>query len=234
MSYRQSMGRGRSDAFDTGALPDARRLPVRAIRRVAHIGTMDAADKGATFGGSYEGHGLSISLDPHAWEEIAKLGGNRWWEMWNHAGRFIEAHDLTDAQRETIADWGVEQALVEQVTAFRSTHFDEEGGEYWSLHESVEEAEVESDFEDEEDEEARPVTTEDTLKATHLLEERLGMRSGLDCFDHLLVLYGEDMTAYDGVWWQDDYGHLSAPRGVIFPGKVADWRVREISRGDWE
>jgi hypothetical protein len=228
------MGRGSGEAFDTGVVPDLRRLPVRSLGRVAHIGTMQAGDKSASFGGSWEGHGLSVSLDPEAWEAIAKLGGGPWWELRSFAGRFIEAHDLGAAQREVIAEWGREQGLVESITAYRSTHHDEEGEEYFVLHETKEDAEVESDWDGEEDSAASPVAEDMTLKPTALLEEKLGMRSHLNCFDHLLVVYGDEMTGYDGVWWEDDYGHLSAPRGVIFPGRVEGWQARQISPGEWD
>lgn len=228
------MGRGGSEAFDTGAPLDVRRLPIRDLRRVAHIGTLEASDKGSSFGGSWEGRGLSISLDPEAWERIARLGGGRWWALDNDSGRFIEAHRLTEEQREMIIDWGVDQGYVERIAAWRSTHFDEEGEEYFFLHEDREEVLLEVDFDGLEDEHERPVTETTALKPTPLLEEKLGMRSHLDCFDHLLVVYGEAMTAYDGVWWEDEYGHLSAPRGVIFPGNVGNWEPREITRGDWD
>jgi hypothetical protein len=48
--------------------------------------------------------------------------------------------------------------------------------------------------------------------------------------DYAVVLWAEALGYYDGVWWEETYdpSSLSAPRGVIFQGKIGDWK---ISRG---
>lgn len=96
-----------------------------------------------------------------------------------------------------------------------------------TLHETREEADFETEFLGD----AVNIEETEALKPTAKLEERLGMKSYLDCFDHLLVVYGEEETDYDGVWWEDEYGHMSAPRGVIFPSRLEAWKKREIDRG---
>lgn len=50
-----------------------------------------------------------------------------------------------------------------------------------------------------------------------------GMRLPDDAEDFLLPLYVErEMPDAHGVWWEDEHGPMSAPRGVIVPSKMPD------------
>jgi hypothetical protein len=76
------------------------RPPVRWISRVAHIGTLDPAAKGAF---SWEAHGLSVSLHPEEWEAIARLGGRPWHLLERTGGVFLDYWSLGEKHRRTIA-----------------------------------------------------------------------------------------------------------------------------------
>jgi hypothetical protein len=201
-------------------------LPLVSFGSVFHIGTMDAADKGAR-GSSLEGHGLSIAASEELaerWCEIAKLGGYPTWRLDKPDARFVNAHRLSKAQRKEIADWGVQEGYVERVTVWHAVRWDDESDEEtWSVHESKEDAELELD-------EGNEIRRRRDLKGTTLLDELVGQKTGLACFDLLLVAYVQETTALDGIYWDDlSDGWYSAPRGVILPGKVGEWQVKKIS-----
>ena len=200
-------------------------LPVVALTRAVHIGTLDPDDKGLR-GASYEGHGLSVSVDPDDWLRIAKLGGLPWWELRNAAGRFMDRHALTGAQRDQISAWAVDAGLARRRELWRVTYHDDElDGDVSVLFDSREAAEVELD--DLDDGEAQPVMA---LTATAALAARVGRADG-DCFDLAAVCFTEDITDVDGVWWADRRGPFSAPRGVILPGRLHRWTACRL-RGD--
>jgi len=218
------MGRGGSS--ETSSVLSRRlTFPQREIPRLAHLGTMVATDKGKR---SYEGHGLSVSLDPDAWSEIAKLGGLPLWELEKADGVFIEAHSLTEDQKDIITEWGIKSGLVETAISYQTTRWDDElDGEYCGLYSTYQEAYAEAETDESPEDMIKTVVT---LKPLAALEQRLGMKSELDCFDHLLVVYAEDETEADEVWWEDAYGFMSAPRGVILPSRLESWSHHPISQ----
>src|SRR3546814_7378418 len=94
-------------------------VPLVSFDALWHRGTMDAADKGCR-GESHEGHGLSVSTDPDAWEEIAKLGGEPLWELSRDGNRFLDAHGLSECHRRTMSDWAESEGLAVRADAWRS------------------------------------------------------------------------------------------------------------------
>jgi len=200
-------------------------LPLLSFDSVFHIGTLDLADKG-THGSSLEGHGLSFAASEElveTWERIAKLGGQPTWRLDKPGARFVDAHRLSKAQRKEIKEWGVEEGYVELVTVWHAVRWDSEiEDETWSVHESKEDAELELD-------EGGEIRRRRDLKGTAKLDQLIGQQAGLSCFDLLLVAYVEQTTELDGVYWDDlDDGWYSAPRGVILPAKVAEWRTVKL------
>ena len=65
---------------------------------------MQTSDKGR-HGKSYERKGLSVSLYPEVWEEIAELDGLPWWKSTKNDAIFLSALELSPEQRETIYTW---------------------------------------------------------------------------------------------------------------------------------
>lgn len=180
-----------------------------------HIGTLNLADKGEF---SYEGHGLSVSTCPEEWERIAQLSGH-WHTLSKVNHRFLDFHLLTTDQRQWITDWGFDHGYVSLQTAYEVTVYDsEEDCDRVCLFETYEEAlqEVEDDL---------PVETQ-VLKATPRLLERLKCQIPLGLtFDLLTTLFVEEELLWDGVFWEDDYGYLSAPRAVIVPQQLPTWTI---------
>jgi hypothetical protein len=202
-------------------------LPLVSFDAVYHIGTLDPADKGVR-GSSLEGHGLSFAASEELaeeWERIAQLGGQPTWELSKPEARFADAHRLTQAQRKAIRDWGLAEGYVEKITVWHAVRWDSEiEEETWFVCESKEEAELEVDTE-----EGGEVRRRRDLKGTEKLDTLVGQKAGLACFDLLLVAYVQETTELDGVYWDDiSDGWYSAPRGVILPGKVSEWRAESL------
>jgi hypothetical protein len=204
----------------------AGRLAVLRIDRVAHIGSLDRADKGRH---SYEGHGLSVSVDPHEWEAIARLGGLPWHLLSRTEGRFVDYWSLSTRSRRGIARWGLQRNYLQRRIAWSASRWDDELEDtFTTCHDTKQEALEELEVDDQEGEVRRTTV----LAGTAHLERRTEMSSPQDGFDLALVCYVEDHHPdLDGVWWQDRHGPLSAPRGVILPARLAQWTVAPLRPG---
>ena len=58
---------------------------------------------------SYEGDGLSISINPEHWIEIANLAGDTF-SLTRKEGRFADAHSF---DKGAVLTWGVEEKYIE-------------------------------------------------------------------------------------------------------------------------
>lgn len=225
------MGRGAGNRQQQVGQPRLE-LPIVCLPELVHIGTLDPADKGRWFSTSLEGHGLSVSRDPDEWERIAKLGGRPWWQLAKPDAAFVNVHELSTVQRQEISDWAVGAGYATHQKAFKLSYVsNDEDGEQHRFMLFADEVQARDEFEFLEEAESEPtLETVDTLAATELLEQRLGMKSSLvDIDDHLLVLWvDEQRSDLDGVWWEDDYQSLAAPRGVIVPRALASWQRRQL------
>jgi len=197
----------------------------KSFKKLWHIGTLNIADKGQ---GSLEGAGLSVSVNPREWQNIARIGGDLW-EFTKPGNKFVNFHRITKPQREQIVQWGVANGYVEPTKIWRATWYDDEMEE-----------EIFSDFtkENEAKQQAEGMGgTVTTVDNGIVMSRKLGDRSRhprwndpMMAWDMLVTVYAEDELDCDGVWWQDtfDPSNLSAPRGVIFPSKVASWAKKKV------
>ena len=202
-------------------------LPLLSLNDVTHIGTLNPADKGHF---SWEGNGVSVSLDADAWEQIASLGGYPRWHLQRDGGSFVSFWELSDFDRETVCAWGVAANLVirtrKYVFSYRDDELDDEMAVLCeSYRQALDEAgsmEVGTDA----------ISVREVVVATPRMREIMNMDSGDDAFDHLLGLYvAATSPEVDGVWWEDGYGPMSVPRGVILPHRVASWAATVLEVG---
>ena len=202
----------------------------KSFRKLWHVGSMDPKDKRDD---SYEGAGLSVSVNPEEWQQIARIGGDLW-ELTKSGNRFVNYHRLTKVQRKSIREWGVKNGYATPAELWRHSYFDEEVGEgewRYSDFDTKEQAEAELGGQGEGvDEKVEPV--EGGLKATPKLEQKTLRKniSPVEMDDLLVTAYAEDELDCDGVWWQDtlDPENLSAPRGVIFPARLPEWSKKKV------
>ena len=182
---------------------------------VYHVGTFDPADREAV---SYEGDGLSVSVDPDDWASIARLPGDTW-SLERPDGeplRFVSWHDFDDDARDRVRAWAAEKGWITQREVQRLTYLDPDTeetttAEFSSFEEACEE--VDAMWLDDYRIDATTV-----WRATDDFGERIAFRDQVDPTDVLLGSYiRENRPDLDGVWWADDHDpeNLSAPRGVL-------------------
>lgn len=205
MRYRDLMTEARSS------------VATRTFAKLYHVGTLDITHKGE---GSYEGAGLSVSLHPDEWQEIARLQGSVW-RCDRPGNRFVDFHRLSKPHRAMIGDWAVQTGWATRKTVWRVEFYDGETDEkrYFTFHDAAE-AKAEADEYD-----TVPVEVPGELVSTPALAQRMRQRGAETGLDLLVVAYAEDVMKIDGVWWNDnlDVATLSAPRGVIVPSMIAKW-----------
>jgi len=199
-------------------------IPVINLKKVYHVGSMDINKKSST---SHEGSGLSVSVNPNEWQKINPRTSGDLFELTKENGTFCDRHKLNKLNKETIIAWGVEHQYVTQQVTYRYYYYDDElESEVYQEFSTIEQAQQEAD----EDGDIRPY--KQGLQPTQKLEHA-SQQSKIDtssAFDYLLTVYVEQVTDFDGVWWNDklDVSKYSAPRGVIFNNKLNSWKVNKI------
>lgn len=213
-------------------------LPVWTPEKVlVHIGTMSPHDKGIR-GDSYEGHGLSVSTCPEAWESIAKLGGQPWWALESNftvGPQFLDLLATSAESRATMVAWAVEKGFVTRCAGAKLSWYDADHDEtvfttFENPHSAQLEFEAMTEEYDGEPGNAPVLESYDGWKLTSAgLAAVARTRADLNETPTMAaILYCESETDLDGVYWGDtlDVHALSAPRAVIFPGRLADFAVR--------
>lgn len=197
---------------------------------VTHVGTLDAADRDSH---SHEGDGLSVSLHPDEWSQIAHLGARTAWriERPDHAPlRFVAWHDLDETTRDRVRHWAADRGWVAQRPMVRATWtgMDDNGQDArWSF-EADTEAEAAAEAEAHEGEDVSIESVHCWRATADFPDSRI--HRDLDPTDVLLSAYiREHRPDLDGVWWEDEYAPelLSCPRGVL----VHDLDRYEVRRG---
>ena len=203
--------------------------------KLTHIGTMKPADKGTN---SLEGHGLSVSECPDAWQSIVKLGGlPRWTVTPRIQSQFLDWHRVTPHQVAAITSWGQGAVLCIPCTGFKVSWYDSECDGMVSTT-FVDKASALSEFES-----LQAVHEGESIENSPQFEEFSGFAltqpaltalcrrnaSLQETAELLAVLYVERETRLDGVFWDDhlDPAGLSAPRAVIVPDRLNDFKFKK-------
>ena len=212
-------------------------LKTRTFDVLYHIGTMNAADKQRNFHSSHEGHGLSVSECPDAWRSIARLGGGALWRLTRPGNAFLDYHSLEASGRQVIEDWGLAEGWVRQKQVWVGQYYDDEAEDTRFIYEDTRKqliVELEC-YADLDADETR--IQKRTIPAT---KARLNQYHGfkvddVSVPDLLAVAYADHVLKLDGVFWNDnmDVLGLSAPRAVILPQRVADWKAVPATESEW-
>jgi 8-oxo-dGTP pyrophosphatase MutT (NUDIX family) len=199
----------------------------RSFKKLWHVGDMNPKSKQP---GSLEGNGLSVSIHPEEWMEIAEISGDTW-ELTKAGNKFLNFHRLSQQQRKQITAWGVQNGYVQEIAiGWRWYYTDENEQERYLEFETEQEAIEEMEGQGEGD--VRPAKGS-SMKGTDKLKQRTMNPRADDmvvAFDLLVTVYADEELDCDGVWWDDDFdpAGLSAPRGVIFTDKLPTWKARKI------
>jgi len=203
------------------------RLPRIKLPKVYHVGSMDQGKKS---GVSYEGNGLSVSLHPDEWRQIARgqVSGDTW-VLSKPTGNFINAHKITGAGKRFVLAWGTEMGYLDLAVMYRVEWYDDEMGDTMStVVSSYEEAAEEADYVD-----GTVTQVPGSPVATPKLDQIIGFKvDPMLAYDMVLTQYVESMTDADGIWWADDLDpdRYSAPRGVIFADRVNQWTINRLDQ----
>jgi hypothetical protein len=223
------------------------------LNRVFHIGTLNPADLGRNSGSSsLEGRCLSVSLCPHAWQQIARLGGYDLHEMTSPTGYFLDVHAVENdaALMETIRQWGLREGLITEERRWKAWSYDDEW-EQWrytieeSEEDAIEQIDLDGIYDDPLTEAVGPddgPAIEEIIAAvtTEKLVERVGggrVGDAVTAMDFVIMAWAANEAGralghpLDGLWWNETYDPdcLSAPRGAIFPERVASWTSSTLS-----
>ena len=197
-------------------------LPVKTLKGLFHVGTLDASKKRD----GYEGAGLSVSTHPDAWKKIARghVTGDTY-SATKEGNRFLDAHSLTKEHNAEITQWAIKNGYLEQQETVTVCYYDDEmEDDLCSTFNSMADAEDEYDDElqymDVTVDKGGIVPTEKLKKET-----RQTRMSATGVLEFVLPIFAEQQ-GLDGVWWQDtlDVQRYSAPRGVIVPSKIKSWK----------
>jgi hypothetical protein len=194
---------------------------------------------------SLEGVGLSVSLHPAAWSQIARLGGDayRLERIDGKPGKFA-LHDPHMHVPATL--WGVEAGWVTRAHQWEAPYYDSEADEDMVMLFDDEDGAREQVRDMEGDEDA--VRRVDAVDGTPRMREHLerwfeGLRGSgrpLDKTDAAIELLNLYVTAHwpdlDGLWWDErlDPSAYSAPRGVILPYALGRWQAVSFGPPDQE
>jgi hypothetical protein len=211
-------------------------LPLLAIPHVIHVGAL--VGRPDLTPASVEGQCLSVSLHPREWRRIAGVQGPGWL-LQRDGARFLDFHraaldgDLVSRMRR----WLAREDYLDSPRMMYMVIWDD--GPQQRFGTTGEKAEAKR--------QARRLAAQGHevslmrgigRPANRRLLERMGhQRDGadlsvlLDTFGFLA--YIEDThPEVDGIWWADRLApaQLSAPRGGIFPGRLASWSGIRLSR----
>lgn len=198
-------------------------FPVKTLKSVYHVGTMDFSKKRKD---SMEGSGLSVSTCPDAWKKINPFTGGYTFELKKEGNQFLDFHALNERQISAICDWGVKNGYVTPCELYRVQYYDDE----WETDICIDCISYEKALEEAPDEDC--VSKISGYAPTELMAEKVMCDDvPLGCvLDLLSTLFAEEYLQIDGVWWQDelDVERLSAPRGVICNSKLPEWTAKII------
>lgn len=210
-------------------------FPVVDLPELFHVGTFDETHKGVTHNTtSLEGNGLSVSLHPEAWREIARLGQDPVWKLTTSHAAFIDALSLEPEHWKAVTAWAETHGLAQKTEVVRVSWYDDEDDDrrYFEFDMAKPDAmtRAQNEASEYEDCDVR-IERFPSWSSTQQLNERIGfdVESSL-VRDMILTLYVEDVlhphANLQGVWWDEklDPGMLSAPRGVIHTRALGTWQ----------
>lgn len=211
-------------------------LPLVNINQLFHIGTLNPDHRGER-GESQEGHLVSVSNCPEAWKKIARLGGLALHQFSKEDGIILLDMHAVSHLKDEIKKWSFDHQLAKNKTLFKAWVYNSES-ELWgyTLQESHASALLETDEDDQDGPHgAGCIESVEVMVGTEKLSNLVKIKNmeKEDAFDFLIMIWAqENHPEIDGVWWNENFdpGALSAPRGGIFPDRLAKIQVIEV---DW-
>ncbi|TXH38911.1 MAG: hypothetical protein E6Q98_01565 [Rhodospirillaceae bacterium] len=204
---------------------------------------------------------MSVSLCPHAWQQIVKLGGHDLHELVSPEAHFLDIHEV---QNDTdllavIVDWAVSEKFAKRQQLWRAWRYDLETEEWrCSDFDTQEEANKDAVFSSDEWEEGLTVDKlhgpdggpivelVSAVIGSRALAKLTGMRSrgpkDGDATDAVIMAWAMEQlpslsaVPVHGLWWNEKYDPdtYSAPRGGIIPSFVDQWTAATVNLDEIE
>ncbi len=214
---------------------DELHVPTVDLPIVYHVGTMDPTRKGVN---SYEGAGLSVSLHPSAWRRIARgMVGGETFRLTHGKGTFLDALSLEDELRREILGWAVANgyATIAHVWTLSWTEWDDDSED--ELERScnfLDQKRAEAEALEYDQHDARIASSMQHVSTPYLDLMVMSTRTSIgdrDVLDMVLPAWAVQVRGLAGVWWNERYApmELSAPRGVIDPSRLGEWRIERAN-----
>jgi hypothetical protein len=174
---------------------------------------------------SLEGEGLSVSLYPDEWKDIASLSGNLF-SLIKANNYFLDFHELNDEQKSIMIKWGLENNYIKNCKIYKVSFYSGDldmnvSCNFVNYEEALTEVCNEEDIE----------ILDGYIATDKMIERTLNECEPSICIDLLSTIYVEDVLKIDGVYWEDilDTSILSAPRGVINLSQIKNWDIKKIN-----
>jgi hypothetical protein len=206
-------------------IPALAKAKTCAKTSVWHVGTMNSADKRTD---SHEGNGLSVSLHPQEWTQIARLRGGSRFKLSKVGARFLDFHALTKEARIHLELWGITLGWLQHEPRWEVQWHDSEAGGIRKMLCGSEDS-AKAEVADREDDDYCSMKEVKVPCLTEQAVTRLGFKiDPLGALDIAATFYVEDETDLNGIWWSDtlDPESLSAPRGVINLKLLPTWTTK--------
>jgi hypothetical protein len=171
---------------------------------------------------SLEGNGLSVSLCPEEWTQIAKLGGSNLYTLTKSNPSFLKA---TESNKEKAIQWCLDNEFLIEKKKYRAYSTNEDGEERYM------EFDTAADAEREELNDVRPTAGYSFgPKGKAYWKQSFSSKISHDMAGDFAIIFYAEANGYDGVWWDDalDISNFSAPRGVIFQHKLEEWKIKKV------
>ena len=206
-------------------------LPVIRLERVMHVGDLDASAKRTD---SYEGSGLSVSLHPDEWREIARgfVGGSTW-QLEKKGASFVDAHALADSDRDLILEWACAQELCLAADVFELRLYDDELDATTTQTFATRREAEDENVDEIPDAIVMVPGFASTPRLDSMARQSRPALGAAHVLDLVLPILAEQL-GLDGVWWDDDLdvARLSAPRGMITTAKLAEWSISPAAHSE--
>lgn len=206
------------------------KLPVFSVDKIYHLGSLDSSKKSDL---SYEGHTISASTCPEAWEKIAKLGGEPCYQLKKQGALFLDVESLLNntSLEKRLLKFGKDHGLIELRDVYEISWFDDEMEDTMCFRcLSSEEAFNEMD-------EDRSMKKLSEWVETQALIDKTKQNRSVSASNPrqlLAIAYAEFLSdegyPVDGVFLDHEYdpSRLSAPAFGVLPGRLQSFE-KEIT-----
>lgn len=197
-----------------------------------HVGDITKKEKKRSF----EGSGLSVSMNPDAWRKIARLNGETYL-VHKKSPLFLDIHALSLEKRKSIFNWGIIEGYLTEGEKWVYRYDDEDEPMYmsflsyedWLKHMGLDP----NDSLDQEEISKSDITRVTCFLGTDKLYQEAGWDLGNEpslAETFCILRYADEVLEIDGVYWSDilDVYRYSAPRAVIFQSRLHEWKIVEV------